>query len=65
MPTMSPTILLIALTALLVLVVIAAAVLVLRDPGAAQRRIESLFRRPEPPSRTAGDEQYYRPYWSR
>jgi hypothetical protein len=41
------------------------AVLVFRDPAATQRRIESVFRRPERPARTAGDEQYYRPYWSR
>ena len=39
--------------------------LVFRDPGAARRRIESLFRRPEKPARIAGREQYYRPYWSR
>jgi hypothetical protein len=65
MPTMSLTTLLIAAAALLALVVVAVAVLVLRDPGATQSRIESLFRRPERPPRTAGDEQYYRPYWSR
>jgi hypothetical protein len=41
------------------------AVLVLRAPGAAQRRVESVFRRPEGPPKTAGNEQYYRPYWSR
>ena len=32
---------------------------------ALQRRIESLFRRPPKPHKTAGNEQYYRPYWSR
>jgi len=47
------------------LVLVALAVLVLRDPRATQRRVESLFRRPETPPKTAGNEQYYRPYWSR
>jgi hypothetical protein len=66
MPPMSLlTTLLIAVAALLALVVVAVAALVLRDPAAAQRRVESVFRRPERPARTAGDEQYYRPYWSR
>jgi hypothetical protein len=51
--------------AVLALVVLAGLVLVLRDPGAARRRIESAFRRPPRPHKTAGDEQYYRPYWSR
>jgi hypothetical protein len=49
----------------LALVVLVGLVLVLRDPGAARRRIESAFRRPPRPHKTAGDEQYYRPYWSR
>jgi hypothetical protein len=64
-PTMSLTTTLIVVAGLLVLAVVLGAALVLRDPAAARRRVESLFRRPEPPARTAGDEQYYRPYWSR
>jgi len=51
--------------AALALVLVAAVVLVSRNSAALQRRIESVFRRPERPARTAGDEQYYRPYWSR
>ena len=65
MQTMSLTTLLIAVAVLLALAVVVVAALVLRDPAAARRRVESVFRRPEPPARTAGDEQYYRPYWSR
>jgi len=56
--------LLIVAGAVLAVVGIAAFIL-LRDPAAATRRIEALFRRPRRPPRTAGDEQYYRPYWSR
>jgi hypothetical protein len=33
-------------------------------PGAIQRRIEALFRRPPRPPRTPGKKHYYRPYWS-
>jgi hypothetical protein len=62
---MSLTTLLIIAGALIALVLVVLGVVVLRDPGAARSRIESLFRRPEPPAKTAGDEQYYRPYWSR
>jgi hypothetical protein len=62
---MSLSTLLVVAGALLALVVVAVAVLALRGPASLQRRIESLFRRPDPPARTAGDEQYYRPYWSR
>jgi hypothetical protein len=62
---MSLSTLLIIVGAVAALVVVAVAVLVLRDPGAAQRRVESVFRRPEGPPKTAGNEQYYRPYWSR
>jgi hypothetical protein len=51
--------------AVVALVLVALVILVVRDPGAVQRRIESIFRRPERPPKTAGDEQYYRPYWSR
>ena len=62
---MTLTTLLIAAASVLALVVVVVAVLVLRDPAATQRRIESVFRQPERPPKTAGDEQYYRPYWSR
>ncbi len=57
--------LLIIAGAVLAVVVLAGLVLVLRDPGAPRRRIESAFRRPPRPPKTAGDEQYYRSYWSR
>jgi hypothetical protein len=62
---MTLTTLLIVVAAVLALVLVVVAFLVFRDPAAAQSRIESAFRRPDPPARTAGDEQYYRPYWSR
>lgn len=62
---MSLSTLLILGGAAVAIVLVALAVLVLRNPGAAQRRVESLFRRPETPPKTAGNEQYYRPYWSR
>jgi hypothetical protein len=62
---MSLSTLLITAGALLALVIVVLAVVVLRDPGAAQRWDESIFRRPERPAKIAGEEQYYRPYWSR
>jgi len=49
--------------ALLALALVAALVAVLRDPKAARRRIESLFRRPDKP-RPLEPDHYYRPYWS-
>lgn len=61
---MSPSTLLALLAALLVLALVAAAVLVLRDPGAARRRVLGLFRRPPGPPRRPGPKHYYRPYWS-
>jgi predicted PurR-regulated permease PerM len=51
--------------AIVAFVVLVGLYLVFRDTTALQRRIESLFRRPPRPPKTAGDEQYYRPYWSR
>ena len=48
----------------IVAVVAVGLVLVLRSTGLHQK-IWSIFRRPEPPAKTAGHEQYYRPYWSR
>ena len=62
---MSLSTLLIIAGAAIALVLAALAVLVLRDPRAAQRRVESVFRRPEATPKIAGNEQYYRPYWSR
>ena len=62
---MSLATLLIAAGALLALVLLALAVVVLRDPEGAKRRIERLFRRPPRPPRSPGDDHYYRPYWSR
>jgi hypothetical protein len=62
---MSLSTLLIVAGAILALVVVAVVVLAFRSPTALQRRVEALFRRPDPPAKTAGDEQYYRPYWSR
>jgi hypothetical protein len=50
---------------ILLALVVLFAILVLRDPAAATRRIEAAFRRAPKPPRTAGEEQYYRPYWSR
>jgi hypothetical protein len=62
---MSLTTLLVIIGVVAALVVVGVAILAFRSPTSLQRRIESLFRRPDPPARTAGDEQYYRPYWSR
>jgi hypothetical protein len=39
--------------------------LVLENPGALTERIESAFRRPLKPPKTAGKDHYYRPYWAR
>jgi hypothetical protein len=35
----------------------------LDNPTAGSRAVEALFRRPARPSKTAGPEHYYRPYW--
>ena len=51
--------------ALVALAVAAGLFLVFRNPAASRRRLEGLFRRPEKPAQIAGNEQYYRPYWSR
>ena len=50
--------------AALALVLVGLGLVFFKSP-ALQGRIESLFRRPPKPHKTAGDEQYYRPYWSR
>lgn len=55
-------VLLIALTFLAVLAL--AALLMLRDTATLRRRVESLFRRPDKPSKAPGPDHYYRPYWS-
>jgi hypothetical protein len=49
-----------ALLALLAVV----GVLTLRDPEAAKRRVEGLFRRAPKPPQAPGQDHYYRPYWS-
>jgi hypothetical protein len=50
--------------ALVVLVLLVVLVPVLRDPAAARRRVESLFRRPAKPAKPLDADHYYRPYWS-
>jgi len=60
---MSLSILLTVAGAILVLVVAAGAV-VLRDPEASKRRVEALFRRAPKPPRSPDAKHYYRPYWS-
>jgi hypothetical protein len=35
----------------------------LENPEAASRAIEGAFRRPQKPSKVAGPDHYYRPYW--
>jgi hypothetical protein len=54
---------LIAALALMALALVVVAIAVRRDPKAARRRVEALFRRPEKP-RPLGADHYYRPYWS-
>jgi hypothetical protein len=56
-------VLLIVAFAILVLLGIVA-VLVRRDPQAAKRRVEGLFRRAPKPPKPPGQGHYYRPYWS-
>lgn len=56
-------VLIVVLAAALVLGVVALLVL-LRDPSAARRRVEALFRRPQRPPRPLEADHYYRPYWS-
>jgi hypothetical protein len=60
---LSITIPLVVAGALLALLVVVA-VLALRDPEAAKRRVEALFRRPPKPPKAPGQDHYYRPYWS-
>lgn len=55
---------LIAILALLGLALVVGLVPVLRDPAAARRRVEALFRRPEKPAKSPQTDHYYRPYWS-
>jgi len=62
---MNPVTLLIIAGALLGLAIVVGLALILRDPVGARRRVESIFRRPPKPHKIAGNEQYYRPYWSR
>lgn len=55
---------LIAVLALLVLALLVVLVPLLRDPAAARRRVEALFRRPPKPEKPLAADHYYRPYWS-
>jgi len=52
------------LIALVCLGLIALLLAKLRDPAAARRRVEALFRRPERPPTPPKADHYYRPYWS-
>jgi hypothetical protein len=60
----SIVIVLVAVAALVAVAVLALAVLALRDPRAARRRVEALFRRPARPSKPPRSDHYYRAYWS-
>ncbi len=62
---MSPWIILIlvAVGAIVALLVVAG-VMARRDPEAAKRRVEALFRRAPKPPKPPGQDHYYRPYWS-
>lgn len=55
---------LIAVGVLVALCVIVAVVLVARDPRAAARRVESLFRKPLGEPKKPGAGHYYKTYWS-
>ena len=48
---------------LVVLAALAARVLGSRDSRGAQRRFESLFRKPEKPARPPASGHYYKRYW--
>ena len=50
--------------AVLALLVLAVVALVVRDPRAAIRRVEGLFRRPLREARKPGPGHYYKTYWS-
>lgn len=62
--TQSILIPLVALAAVVTLGVLVLAAVALRDPQAARRRVERLFRRPPRPPKAPGSDHYYRPYWS-
>jgi hypothetical protein len=47
-----------------VALLVVAGVMVRRDPEAAKRRVEALFRRTPKPPKAPGQDHYYRPYWS-
>jgi len=53
-----------ALLALPALAALAAFFAILRDPAAAARRFESLFRRPGKAAKPPEPDHYYKPYWS-
>ena len=52
------------LASVVLLAVLAVAALLLRDPKAAIRHVEALFRKPRKPARTPSEGHYYKPYWS-
>jgi hypothetical protein len=54
----------IVLLALFVVGLLALLLAQLRDPAAARRRVEALFRRPERKPTPPEADHYYRPYWS-
>jgi len=55
---------LILVLAVVAVLAVLAVVVLLRDPAAARRRVEALFRRPERKARPLEADHYYRPYWS-
>jgi hypothetical protein len=52
------------IAALIALAVLAPAFLVLRDREAAKRRVMSLFRKGQGPTKPPAKDHYYKPYWS-
>jgi len=65
MTQLSLATLLIVAGVLVALVVLAVVFVVMRDRARTVRRVEAAFRGPVRPPKTAGNEQYYRPYWTR
>jgi hypothetical protein len=55
---------LIVVLALLALAVLAVLAALLRDPAAARRRVEALFRHPAKPAQPLAADHYSHPYWS-